>query len=64
MDKFYELACLLRRMPVSYTHLDVYKRQVLGCAQLGQFFFAGGRISCNPVDWLATIGAKGVLRHV
>ena len=39
-------------------------RNVLGRAQLGKFFVAGGRISCNPVDWLATIGAKGVLRHV
>lgn len=37
---------------------------VLGCAQLGQLFAVGGRVSCNPVDWLATIGEKGVLRHV
>ena len=35
----------LRVMPVSYTHLDVYKRQVLACTRPAS---ATGTVTVNP----------------
>ena len=44
-------------MTVSYTHLDVYKRQVFGLRYKGKAEFAGGLI-------LVLMGCKILLEHL